>query len=393
MIPEIRAYFNQTFNPAAYQAMVQDIHLSNRQSLDFRISETPLFLSDEISQMLIDAANSVVRTIQTREFLINSTHAIPPGMSVSNQDDHPHFLQIDFAICKSEDGKLLPQLIELQGFPSLYMYQHYLDTKIRQYFSLPPGFQPFYSGLDTDSYKSEFGKFLLSDSAPENVVILEYKPHWQKTRIDFYITEAYYGIKPVCVTEVYKKGRKLFYRNGNREIHIERIYHRFIFDEIIRHNVQFGFDWTDPEVDVYWIGHPNWFYRISKHSLPMLSSKYVPNCYYLHRLDEYPDDLENYVLKPLFSFAGAGVEIEVTRERLDSITNRENFILQKRVHYSPVVETPDVAAMAEVRMMFIWDDEAKLVNNLLRMSKGKMMGVDYNKNQTWVGSSVAYHRT
>ena len=391
MLRDIREQFNRSFDEAQYIRMTDDIHLSNRESLMFRISETPLFLSREMNDMLVTAAHDVVASIQAPGFAEKSNEAIPEGLSVANEDAHPNFLQVDFAICEDANGNLTPQLIELQGFPSLYTYQHYLNTKLRQYFEFPENLTPFYSGLDSTSYRQQLGKLLLGDCDPENVFLLEYQPHQQKTRIDFYLTEEYYGIRPVCLTEIVQRGNYLYYPNGKQLVPIERLYHRFIFDEVVKKNVEVGFDWRDDQIDVHWVGHPNWFFKVSKHSMPLIKSDYSPDCHYLDELDAYPADLENYVLKPLFSFAGSGVEIDVTRDMLDGISDRSNHILQRKVQYTPLVETPDGKAMAEVRMMFLWDDEPILVNNLLRMSKGKMMGVDYNRNRSWVGSSLAYH--
>jgi len=391
MIPEIRDKFNAAFDQKRYEAFIQDIDRSYKNSLEFRVSETPLFLSGELTRQLIEASYEVMAVVRQSDYKEKAQHAIPPGMAVANEDDHTTFLQIDFAICRDENGEFIPQLIELQGFPSLYCYQHYLQGKIRQYFPIPEDFTPFFSGLDSESYKTFFGKVLLGDSDPENVALLEFQPEKQKTRIDFYLCEEYFGIRPVCVTKVIHRGRKLFYRHEGREIPIERVYHRFIFDELLRMNVQTSFRW-DEDLDLKWVGHPNWFFKISKYTLPLIHSRYCPPCYYLQDLTEYPSDLENYVLKPLFSFAGLGVEIEVTRQLLDSIKDRDNYILQRKIEYAPLIKTPDEYAKAEVRMMFVWDEEPRLVNNLLRQSKGKMMGVDFNKNKTWVGSSVAYHR-
>jgi hypothetical protein len=378
MIPDIREKFNAEFEQQTYDAFIKDINESYRHSLGFRVSETPLFLSDFLSNRLVEAAHEIFSVVQQKDYKKKVKYAIPPGMAVANEDKHTTFLQIDFAICKDEQGEFIPQLIELQGFPSLYCYQHYVDRKLREYFPIPEGFKPFFSGLENDSYKQLLGQILLGDSDPENVVLLEIEPEKQKTRIDFYLCEEYYGIRPVCVSKVIHRGNKLYYQHKGREIPIERIYHRFIFDELMRSNIQTSFRWDDETLDLKWVGHPNWFFKISKYTLPLIHSKYCPPCYFLKDLSEYPADLENYVLKPLFSFAGLGVEIEVSGEFLDSIKDRRNYILQKKIEYVP--------------MMFVWDDKPVLVNNLLRLSKGKMMGVDFNKNKTWVGSSLAYHR-
>ena len=198
------------------------------------------------------------------------------------------------------------------------------------------------------------------------------------------------GIHTVCLTKVKRRGKQLFYIDNGKEIRIERIYNRVIFDELERKNVQSEFKFSD-EVDVHWVGHPNWYFRISKHTLPFLKSKYVPDCYFVSDLKEYPSDLHNYVLKPLYSFAGLGVDINVTKEKLDSLNDKSQFLLQRKVHYADLIETPDGFCKAEVRMMIIWDKEPVLVKNLVRLSKGAMMGVDFNKNKTWVGSTIAYH--
>ena len=119
----------------------------------------------------------------------------------------------------------------------------------------------------------------------------------------------------------------------------------------------------------------------------------MPQTFFLNEVKELPDGLENYVLKPLFSFAGQGVKIDITQEDIDSINDPQNFILQRKVKYADVIETPDIPAKVEIRMMYLWlegDARPHLATNLARMSKGKMIGVRYNKDKEWVGGTVAY---
>ena len=88
------------------------------------------------------------------------------------------------------------------------------------------------------------------------------------------------------------------------------------------------------------------------------------------------------------------VELLSTRADVRALANPEHYILQEKVDYEPLVATPDGGAKAEVRMMFVWgegEERPQLVNNLVRMSKGAMMGVDFNKDKTWIGASHAYH--
>ena len=249
---------------------------------------------------------------------------------------------------------------------------------------------PRFSSLDEQGYVSELRNVIVGGTDPENVILLEIQPEKQKTKIDFSATEKLLGITTVCISDVFQEGRKLFYKNSRKTIPIERIYNRVIFDDLKRNDIAFSFNYKD-ELDVKWISHPNWFFKISKYSLPLLKGKYVPECYFLNELSDFSDDLSNYVLKPLFSFAGHGVEVDLNKKILDAIEDPENYILQKKIEYAPVIKTPDENSKVEIRMMFLWDEKPLLVNNLVRMSKGKMMGVDFNKNKTWVGSTLAFH--
>jgi hypothetical protein len=228
------------------------------------------------------------------------------------------------------------------------------------------------------------------------VVLLDIQPEKQKTRVDFAATETFLGIRPVCVTEIKKRGRQLFYDRDGRDVPIERIYNRVIFDELSqRHDLNLQFRFQD-DLDVTWVGHPNWYFRISKHSMPFLKTEYTSPTFFV---DEFPSDenIKDYVLKPLYSFAGHGVDMEPTREKIAGLKNPHEWILQKKVEYAAFVPTIDGhKSKAEIRMMFVWPDQDRdptLVNNLVRMSQGKMMGVDFNIDKTWVGASIALHES
>jgi hypothetical protein len=387
---ELRGNYNNSFTELKYKNFLDDLNSQLKFPADFRVSETPLFLSDEAVTELELACESIVSQLRTDEYTEYCKKAIPNGINVPNEDTHPVFLQIDFALCYDEEGNILPKLIELQGFPSLYGFQYYLSRTIKKHFPITKDLTNYFSNFDDDSYSKVFKDILLGNSAPENVILLEIEPDKQKTRIDFAATEELTGVKAVCISAIVKKGDKLFYKKDGILVPIERIYNRVIYDELLRKNFSAGFNFTD-ELDVTWVGHPNWFFKISKYTLTFLKGKNIPNSFFLNELTEYPEDLNNYVLKPLFSFAGLGVEIDLTKERLDLITDRENYILQQKIEYAPLIKTPDDYSKVEIRMMYLWKDEPLLVNNLIRMSKGKMMGVDFNKNKTWVGSSCAFH--
>ncbi len=394
MDPQQRALFNRSFTPEKYDALVRAVNSKEFWPADFRISETPIFLTREFTAEVTAAARELIAQVQTPAFYEHAQDAIPPKLVVPNENPHPLFVQVDFAICEGENGRLTPRLIELQGFPSLYSFQLFFWRCLREAFpELPANWKPFFSGLEEDSYLALLRSVIVGDADPENVILLEIEPERQKTRIDFAASESGLGVHPVCLTSIRKRGRQLFYEHKGREIRIERIYNRVIFDELLRRpELRPGFDFRE-ELDVMWVGHPNWYFRISKHSLPFLKTAHTSPAYFA---DEFPagESISDYVLKPLYSFAGLGVEMEPTREQLATLPDPHAWILQNKVKYAEFVPTTDGhRSKAEIRVMFLWPEEGDpiLVNNLVRMSQGKMMGVDFNKEKTWVGSSIALH--
>jgi hypothetical protein len=263
----------------------------------------------------------------------------------------------------------------------------------KEYFYCPDGFSPYFSGLNEKTYLDLLRKVLIGKHELENVVLLELRPHEQKTRIDFYIANAELGINIVCLSEVIQRENKLFYKIDDREVEIKRVYNRLIFDDL-EANKEFKYD-VDlfRDIDVEWVAHPNWFYRISKYTMPMLHNEFVPETFFLNELKTIPADLENYVLKPLFSFSGMGVIIDVTRENIEDVTDPENWILQRKVQYAEALASPEGGVKCEIRMMYLWPDgdaRPTLAVNLARMSRGKMIGVRYNSHFNWVGGTVAF---
>jgi hypothetical protein len=394
--PKLRAAFNADFAPEKYAALVRCVNETEKWPADFRISETPIFLTCEFTDEVTGAANEIVAVTRTPEFAKYAASAIPKDLEVPNQSAHPNFLVLDFAIC-TDGGRLVPRLIELQAFPSLFGFQLLLLGCLRKALpAIPRNWTSSFGRIKDDAYLDLLRQTIIADSYPENVVLLDIEPDEQKTRVDFAATQRLLGIRPVCVTKVKKHGRQLFYDRDGREVKIERIYNRVIFDELIRRpdlNLPFRFQ---DELDVTWVGHPNWYFRISKHSLPFLKTEHTSPTFFV---DDFPaaENISDYVLKPLYSFAGHGVDMEPTREKIAALENPHEWILQKKIDYAAFVPTVDgQKSKAEIRMMFVWpenDRDPTLVNNLVRMSQGKMMGVDFNIDKTWVGASIALHET
>ena len=390
----LRSRFNADFTPDKYAVLLRCVNETEKWPADFRISETPIFLTREFTDEVTRAAYTIVDQTRTPEFARHAASAVPKGLEVPNESTHPNFLVIDFGIC-AEGDRLIPRLIELQAFPSLFGFQLLLLHCIRKaYPAIPQNWTSSFGGIKDEAYIELLRRTIVADSDPENVVLLEIEPEKQKTRVDFAATQALLGIRPVCVTKIKKRGHQLFYDRNEREVQIERIYNRVIFDELIRKpDLNLPFQFQD-DLDVKWVGHPNWYFRISKHSLPYLKTEQTSPAFFA---DEFPagERIDSYVLKPLYSFAGLGVELEPTRQKLSALKNPHEWILQKRIQYAEFVPTIDgQKSKAEIRMMFVWPDDDRdpvLVNNLVRMSQGKMMGVDFNVDKTWVGASIALH--
>ncbi len=394
MVPELRRAYNAQFSPDRYDRICARLDAAAGHHIPFRICETPLFLPAETARELAKASREILEQVSTPEYVAASARAVPEGSSVPGFSGPPVFLQFDFALVRGDDGSIVPRLIELQGFPSLYGFQSLLAKVYREELPLPDGWVPYFGGLDEERYAALLARVLVGDGDPAETVLLEIDPKSQKTRVDFVWTEKLTGVATVDVADVIVRGDRAYYRDarqGGRETPIRRIYNRAIFDEAERLGLDLPPVFRQP-LDVTWVGHPDWFFRISKFSLPFLRSQYSPHCGFVSDFAEPPADLENYVLKPLHSFAGLGVELNVTPERLAQLDRPEDFILQRKVEYAGIVETPDIPARCEVRMMYLWLPEGpRLVNNLVRMTKGAMVGVDFNKDKTWVGASIALH--
>jgi hypothetical protein len=390
MISKYREQFNSEFSPEKYRAVIKSLTEKGGTEPQFRVSESPVFLTREFQTKLYSACDSIISQIKAMPDA-ELAEAVPQEYKVPNDTRQPHFFTIDFGICQNEQGEVEPQLIELQAFPTLYGFQKELQNTLCEVYPFLTALKP---SVTDEQYYSELRKLLIGDEDPENVILLELYPHKQKTNIDFYITEKKLGIRPVCLTEVRKRGKELFYEKDGRLVRIKRIYNRVIFDELDRiEGLETEFDFRE-EVDVKWITHPNWFFKISKFLLPKLNHAYAPKSYFLNEFPE-SEKLENFVLKPLFSFAGAGVNLNPTSEITEAIADKENYILQRKVSYAPLFkDTNGDFSKAEIRLLYIWHEGADrpiLMEHLVRMTKAAMVNVDFNKKDAvWIGGSTAF---
>ncbi len=387
MIPSRREEFNRTYTTERYDGFLQAMDDAVGMHIEFRICETPIFITAAMERKLFAAASEILDICMSPEYRAISDKAFPPEAIAPNETTHPEFVQVDFALTE-HDGEWDFRLIELQGFPSLYGFQEMLGYTSIKYYGIE-GIRHLAPNLPRSHYYDLLRKVVFAHHDPETVVLLEVDPLHQKTRPDFLVTERMIGVQTIDISTVEREERTLFYRNsdGNR-VPIRRAYNRAIIDEIERKHIPMTFSFTD-DLDVEWVCHPNWFYRISKFSIPYLKHPAVPTTHFLNDLDTIPANLERFVLKPLYSFAGSGVIVSPTHEDIAAIPHmkRNEFVLQEKIEYAPALQTPSGGTKVELRVMFIWDERPIPTNILVRTGRGKMMGVDYNKNFDWVGAT------
>ncbi len=406
MLEAYRRRFNEEqFSAARYQELMARLEVRTRSKIDFRVCETPCFFPRELLDGLVETGRKLThQLIDSPEYMRRSDETIPAKWRVPNDNPRPHFVQVDFGLTRNTAGELQPKLVELQAFPSIYGYQDVLCEEYVRVYGLGEELAWRFGGLSSAGYWEVLRRTIVGDHAPENVVLVEVEPEQQKTRPDFNVYEDRLGVRTVDIAKLRKDGNRLFYRRedtkgGTAWVPIERIYNRAIVDEIERKGITPGFDYRN-EISVEWAGQPNWYFRVSKFSLPFLSDPSVPKAVFLDdwfagRREGLPEDRERLLLKPLYSFAGKGIQFAPTDKELEAIPAQERrlFLLQERVSFTPVIETPWGPTQAEIRVMYCWPDDAdELIpmTSLVRLGRGLMMGVDHNRDQEWVGGSSAF---
>jgi hypothetical protein len=399
MQSRLRSIYNAHYSDKFYEGYLAALSKRLGCPIPFRVAETPFFIPAELRDRLASAARGIVDEITDPRLIEKLELAIPDDLDVPGMDALPNCIQVDFAITRNGAGELEGKVVELQAFPSLYalmVVQHQVLMAEMQ--KAMPGMDRdltiYFGDLDADRFVERFRAAVVADASPEETVLLDLHPETQKTLPDFAATKLLLGVDAVCPTTLVKEGRRLFRRRGDELVPVSRIYNRIVFDELEKEKLDLPFEYTD-ELDVTWCSHPNWYWVFSKYTLPFISHPAVPRARTLRDLGgDLPGDLSNFVLKPLFSFAGAGVKVDVTHEDIAAVPEeqRAGWLLQEKITYHPGITMPDGNAVkAEVRMMFLRgpnDPKPELVLNLVRLSRGKMLGVDQNKNLTWVGGSV-----
>ena len=400
MLQPFRHDFNtRQFTPARYAELLATLNRRCRTDIQFRVAETPCFFPKALLQQMSRTGRELThQLIDNPDYMRLSDTAIPDQFRVPNDNPRPNFMTVDFGLVRNAAGELEPKLVEMQAFPSIFGYQDVLSEEYVRIYGLEGDLKWHFGELDRTGYWDLLRRTIVGDHAPENVVLAEIEPDRQKTLPDFHVYEDRLGITTVDITKLRKQGNKLYYEKAGRWIPIERIYNRAIVDELERKGINPAFDYRD-ELNVEWAGHPNWYFRISKFSLPYLNPRAVPACVFLDdwfagKRDRIPDDRSQLLLKPLYSFAGKGIQFEPSDADLNAIPVDEqpNFLLQARMRFEPVIDTPHGPTQAEVRMMYCWPEgepEMIPVISLVRLGRGLMMGVDHNRDQEWVGGSAA----
>jgi hypothetical protein len=410
VIPALRHDFNTRFRPEAFRNLLHSLDAIARTHVAFPVAETPCFfpasMLDEMARIGIDLT---LQLVNNPAHLARSLAAIPEPWRAADQTAHPHFLTADFGLVRETDGRLAPRLVEMQAFPSVFGFQWAASEAYRSTFALDPSLRYLFGGLDETQFWKLLDRTIVAGHDPETVVLIDVDPANQKTLPDFHITADRLGIRIVDIAALETLAPvphspthrpRLGYRANGRLVPIHRIYNRAIVDELVRRQIPLQFDYRQ-SFDVEWAGHPNWYFHVSKFSIPFLDHPAVPPAVFLddwyqnpNARDRLPSSLDQIILKPLFSFAGQGILFAPTDDQLAAIpqARRSDYLLQERVTFVPVVDTPFGPTQAEIRILYVWPDSGNLTPliSLVRLGRGQMMGVDHNKGQSWVGASAAF---
>ena len=397
--PRFRPLFNAGYSDELYRRYLADFARRCGTAIDMQIAETPVFLPADLRERAESAGTAILAQLSDPAHIARLRAAVPARWNTPNETPLPTFCAIDFAVTLDGAGQLQPKLIELQGFPTLIAYetmQH--DAWAAALQSIPGLDRPWtswFSGLARDDFLALARRTILGTCDPEHVILMDLDPPAQKTYPDFTASRRLFGIEAVCPTQLVKRGRRLYRRDAHgNDIRVERIYNRVIADELERKSVTLPFDFRD-DLDVEWTPHPNWFWMWSKYALPLLDHASVPRARFLSDVETLPSDFgQRSVLKPLFSFAGAGVNVEPTPADVAAIPaeQRGAWCVQEKINYAAVLTAADGGGVkVELRLIYLRPDDQPqftLAQNLCRLSRGSMMGVDHNKAHTWVGSSI-----
>jgi hypothetical protein len=290
MEPRFRGLFNEQFTPELYDWYRAELERRLDCTFEFRLAETPLFLSDDFKERAVNAANAIVGQLANPALIEEMKAAIPERWNTPGMDALPNLAQVDFAVV-SENGTLVPKLIELQGFPSLTSLQViqrdvWKDT-LAKMDDLDLAWSCWYSGYDREAFVDLARRTIVGLNDPREVILMDIDPPRQKTYPDFAATKLLFDVDAVDPTTLVKRGKQLFRADGTP---VRRIYNRIVFDELIAKGIELPFDYRE-ELDIEWAPHPNWYWVWSKYSLPFLRHESVPRATFVSDLERVPDDL------------------------------------------------------------------------------------------------------
>jgi len=396
MLLEDQEYFaNNLYSTDRHHSFIKKLEQNIGASIDFRIAEMPIFINNSLRKKLENYAKEIIIECIDLQSDSRYNNHIPELYKVPHQSSKPLFSVVDFAITQDADGEYIPKVVELQGFPSLFGYQYFYANTILQEYPFTNNYSTNLSDYTNEEYISLLKESLISSYHPDETCLLEYKPEQQKTRPDFIALQTLTGIQTTDIEQVKKEGNKLFHQRNGKWVHIKRVFNRAIVDELQEKYAKLNFYWNE-ELDIEWAGHPNWYFAISKNSMPYLKHMSIPKTVFLSEIEHIPDNLEPFVLKPLFSFSGKGVNIHPCKNDIDLIPAhmRGQYILQSKINYANCIYTPEGQNKIEIRIMLIWPEHYDVpipAMSLARTGRGPMMGVRYN-NIPWTGSTGCLFR-
>ena len=263
-------YIN-TFRPEHYTGVAAKVLELAGLAPTFRLCESPVFLSDDLAQRLLESANSVSDVLADPTALEATAAAIAdpywsvPASMTTHSSSFTTTPSVGRAIisCRGSSSCRASRRCTASK-PNLR--RPFGKTRISRATRIPTS-----TASTRTSYFELLRQAVLGDHDAAKVILLEIDPWRQNTAVDFASTRRHLGIPVVGLDELRREGRQLFYETDGERRPVKRIYNRVILDELLLHpDRKFDYNFKE-EVDVEWAGHPDWFLRISKHTLPALA--------------------------------------------------------------------------------------------------------------------------
>jgi len=301
----------------------------------FKATSSEVFLfPKELKSELIEAATGITnqlfssRVLTLAESNITDNSNILDFRSYKNLPE-PYFMTIDLAYAPG--GGTNFKLIEAQAFLSIshMFFEHYsklLDLN-RDVF------------LNFEAYQHFLRKIQNNHS-----ILLEDCPWEQKTAIDFHLLQKQASIEVLNFRGIL----------GSHALKEKLIYNRLIFADLTAQEFANAKISLSGLPNARWLHHPDWYYFVSKSSLPYITSPWAAQSFLVaDKPLNFEPKSNAWVLKPLFDYGCSGVNLNPSRTDIENVDAPKEWLLQQKIELKHL---PGTELFGEIRVVLFNTD-------------------------------------